>query len=457
MSVVVPRAPVGSAFWGAAVLAVAWAELALQEAYHRVSSSSVGLVVVLATAVLVTAAAALVRRFVSGRCADVLQRLLVLLALLVAGYWVLGGTLVGLWDGGAHGAMLVAGAGMLLAMALLLRADADRWARARLALLVAGLLFVGSQPVLGALRAKDLAWPPGFQPHDAVADAGRVATIVLLLDELNARNAGPIAEVLRQQGLQVDTRAVPSVGDGTARVLPAMFTGQLFPEARPCGLTVICSDTLALDFSRIRATRPDIDVVGFYHPYCAIQGLRSCERPAIDLAIFDSRRWQCGLWRRFGWPRGVDAALCRASAVGAWGLMSERVLAGLRRAPTLTRGGLLFAHLPLPHPPGHSDDGALAQHYDANLLRAASALSQTLRSAAGNGLALRVLIFSDHPLRQPAWCRGYPGFFSGVCVPVDRLLDDKVPLIVAGATTPDLGAHSSNLNVFALMAGWVAR
>ncbi len=457
MRAVAPRAPVVGLFWGAAMLAVAWAELALQEAYHRVSSSSVGLVVVLATAVLVTAAAMLVRRFASGWPADVLQRLLVLLALLVAGYWILGGTLVGLWDGGARSAMLIAGAGMLLAMTLLLRANADLWARACLALLVAGLLFVGSQPVLGALRAKHLAWPPGFQTQDAAADAGRVATIVLLLDELNARNAGPIAEVLRQQGLQVAIRAVPSIGDGTARVLPAMFTGQLFPDAKPCGLTTICSGNQALDFSRIQATRPDIDVVGFYHPYCAIQGLRSCERPAIDLAIFDSRRWQCGLWRRFGWPHGVDAAACRAAAVGAWGVMSERVLAGLRRAPALTQGGLLFAHLPLPHPPGHSGDGALAQHYDANLLRAASAVGQTLRTAAGHGLALRVLIFSDHPLRQPAWCRGYPGFFSGTCVPVERLVDDKVPMIVAGATTPDLSVHTSNLNVFALMAGWITR
>ena len=457
MRVAVPRAPAAALFWGAAVLAVAWAELALQEAYHRVSSSSVGLVVVLASAVLVTVAAALVRRFASGRRADLLQRLICLLAVLVAGYWILGGTLVGLWDGGAHGAMLVAGAGGLVAAVLLLRADGQLWARIRLALLVAGVLFVGIQPVLGALHAKDLAWPPGFQQQDAAADAGHVATIVLLLDELNARNAGPIAELLRQQGLQVATRAVPSVGDGTARVLPAMFTGQLFPEARPCGLTTICSGNQALDFSRIRATRPDIDVVGFYHPYCAMQGLRSCERPAINLAIFDSRRWHCGLWRRFGWPHGVDAASCQASAVGAWGVMSERVLAGLRRAPTLTQGGLLFAHLPLPHPPGHSDDGALAQHYDANLLRAASAVGQTLRTAASHGLAVRVLIFSDHPLRQPAWCRGYPGFFSGACEPVERLLDDKVPLIVAGATTPDLSAHTSNLNVFALMAGWVVR
>lgn len=450
------------------MLAVAGAELVLQEAYHRVSSSSVGLVVVLAAALLVTAAAVLMRRFTSGRLADLLQRLIDLLAAGFAAYWVVGGTLLGWWHSGMPGTVLPAVAGLLVVLTvllmvvvlivlLLLRANADLWARARLALLVAGLLFVGSQPVLGTLRAKNLAWPPGFQAQDAAADAGRVATIVLLLDELNARNAGPIAAVLRRHGLQVDSRAVPSVGDATAKVLPAMFTGQLFSDARPCWLTTICSGNLALDFSRVQATRPDIDVVGFYHPYCAIQGLRTCERPAIDLAVFDAQRWQCGLWRRFGWPHGVDTASCRASAVGAWGAMTERVLAGLQRAPTLTRGGLLFAHLPLPHPPGHSDDGALAQHYDANLLRAASAVGQALGTAAGNGLALRVLIFSDHPLRQPAWCSAYPGFFTGACTPVQRLLDDKVPLIVAGATTPSLAAHTSNLHVFALMAGWVVR
>lgn len=451
------RTRLTSAFWSVALLAVAFAELALQEAYFRFSASSIGLLVLLTSAVVAAAAHGLVRRFARGRLVDLLQRLLFLLSALVAGYWLLGPHLAGLLDGMHRGATWAGWAALLMALVGLLRLDADRWAQLRPALWMAGALFVGSGPVLGALRTRDVAWPPGFQASDAAGDAGRVATIVFLLDELNARSAGPIADVLRQQGLKVDIKAVPSVGDSTARVLPAMFTGQLFQQARPCGLSTICSPDLALNFSHISATRPDIDVVGFYHPYCAITGLRSCVRTAVELAAFNPSRWQCGLWRRFGWPLGVDANSCRASAVGVWGRLTDQVLASVSQAPALTRGGVLFAHLPLPHPPGHSDDGTLAQHYDANLQRAASAVGQTLHKAAGNGLALRVLIFSDHPLRQPAWCRGYPGFFSGPCAPVDRLLDDKVPLIVAGATTPDLGAHSSNLNVFALMAGWVKR
>lgn len=446
-----------SLFWGAGVLAIACVDLAIQEIYHRISSSSVGLVVVVFSELFAVAAGALVRRFAVGRRADLLQHVIDLCALLMAGHWILWPMLADIWGSAGLATRLLSGAGLLLALLVFVRASSATWVRIRLALLGSCVLFVGSEPLLVALRAKDLAWPPGLQTQDAAAHAGRIATIVLLLDELNARSAGPIVAELKKQGLAVDLKQVPSIGDGTAKVIPAMFTGKLFDEPRPCGLTTICSGNQALDFSRIQASRPDIDVVGFYHPYCAIRGLRTCSRAAADLAIFDSKRWRCGLWRRIGWPRPADPATCRQAAVGVWLTMSERVLRDLRHAPTLTQGGLLFAHLPLPHPPGHSMDGSLAQHYDANLKRAADIVGEILRTATAAGLALRVVIFSDHPLRQASWCKRYPGFFTGPCIPSDRLTDDKIPLIVAGATTPDLTAHTSNLNVFSLMSGWVDR
>ena len=454
MSHAADRASVMSLFWGAGVLAIACVDLAIQEIYHRVSSSSVGLVVVVFSALLAVAAGTLVRRFVVGRRADLLQRVIDLCALFMAGHWILWPMLTDIWGGAGVAARLLSGSGLVLASVVFLCASSATLVRIRLALLGSCVLFVGSEPVLGTLRAKDLAWPPGMQTQDAGTDSGRIATIVLLLDELNAINADPIVQALRDHQLEVEMKVVTSIGDSTARVLPAMFTGQSYDAARPCGLTTICSGERALDFGRVHATRPDVDIVGFYHPYCAIQGLRYCVRPGIDLAIFNAQRWWCGLWRRTGWPRDVNADVCRASAVGAWGAMNERVLAGLRQAPTLTRGGVLFAHLPLPHPPGHGDDGSLAQHYDANLQRAAQAVRETLATAVAHKLALRVLIFSDHPLRQESWCRGYPGLFSGACAPVSRLMDEKVPLIVAGHGAPDLSAHSSNLHVFALMAGW---
>lgn len=454
MSRVAVRTHGRAILWGALVLAIAGIDLAIQEIYHRVSSSSVGLVVVAFSALLVIGAGALVRRSAHGLLADRLQRMIDLGALLMAGHWMVWPLLADTWGSAALVARVLAGAALAVALLMSLRASDATWIRVRLALLGSCVLFVGSEPVLGALRAKDIAWPPGFQAEDAAADAGRTATIVLLLDELNAINAEPIVQVLRDYQLHVDMKSVASIGDGTARVLPAMFTGQSYDAARPCGLTTICSGERALDFSRVHVTRADVDIVGFYHPYCAIQGLRYCARPGIDLAIFDGQRWLCGLWRRFGWPHNMNADVCRASAVGAWGAMNERVLSGLRQAPTLSKGGVLFAHLALPHPPGHGDDGTLAQHYDANLRRAAQAVQETLATAVSNQLTLRVVVFSDHPLRQKSWCRGYPGFFSGACVPVSRLEDDKVPLIVAGSGAPDLSAHSSNLHVFALMAGW---
>jgi hypothetical protein len=454
LSHVIVRTSITSIFWGTGVLAVACVDLAIQEVYHRVSSSSVGLVVVFASAVLAALAGALVRRIAGDRQADLLQRTIDLCALLIAGYWVVWPGLADTWGSAGLFGKLAVLTSLSAASIVFLTASFATWVRLRQAILGACLLFVGSEPVLGVLHARELAWPPGFQAQDAAGDEGRVATIVLLLDELNSINAEPFVRVLREHQLQVEMKAVASIGDGTARVLPAMFTGQSYDSARPCGPATICSGERALDFSRIRASRPDVDIVGFYHPYCAMQGLRYCARPGIDLAIFDAQRWVCGLWRRTGWPLNVNAETCRASAVGAWGAMSDRLLLGLRRAPTLTRGGVLFAHLALPHPPGHADDGTLPQHYEANLQRAAAAVRETLSTAVAHNLTLRVVVFSDHPLRQDSWCRGYPGFFSDACVPVARLVDDKVPLIVAGKGAPDLSAHSSNLHVFSLMGGW---
>ena len=92
-----------NAFWSVALLAVAFAELALQEAYFRISASSLGLLVLLTSAVVVAAADWLVRRFAQARLVDLLQRLLFLSSALVAGYWLFNPHFAGLWDNKSYG------------------------------------------------------------------------------------------------------------------------------------------------------------------------------------------------------------------------------------------------------------------------------------------------------------------------------------------------------------------
>ena len=113
--------------------------------------------------------------------------------------------------------------------------------------------------------------------------------------------------------------------------------------------------------------------------------------------------------------------------------------------------------LPLLHPPGNSTDGTLAQHYDANLKRSADIVGEIFQTVSHSGLAVRVVIFSDHPLRQQARCKGYSAFFTGSCVPISRLVDGEIPLMVAGATVPNLAEFTSNLKVFSLASRWARR
>lgn len=420
-------------------------------------SAWAGFAVIAASIVIFTCGVVLVDALAVGRRRDVMQRVLFLAAWLMTCFWVLG-TIVAVWWRREQGLIALGFAGCIAALLLILRANALVWAKAQRGFLVASVFFVGSQPLLAALRAHDLEWPAGFKASHSVADAGRVATIVLLLDELNARSAGPIVDELKEQGLAVDVKHVPSVGDATVKVIPAMFTGRLFDEARPCGPTSVCSGSEVLDFSRIRASRPDIDVVGFFHPYCAINGLRSCSRAVLDRPILERTRWICGLWHRVGWPRPDDAVSCRRAAMAAWSEMTERVLSDLRQAPTLSRGGVLFAHIPLPHPPGQRLEDSLAQQYDGNLQRAVDLIGEILLATKAAGLDPRVVIFSDHPLRQQLWCSGSMGeTIAGPCAPIDRLNDGEIPLIVGGAMRPDLSNVSSNLNVFSLISDWIER
>ena len=133
--------------------------------------------------------------------------------------------------------------------------------------------------------------------------------------------------------------------------------------------------------------------------------------------------------------------------------MTPAVLTGAMNAPALTRGGILFAHIPLPHPPGEMVYESMGSQYEANVNRATEFVTSLVQKASRSGLQVRVVALADHPLRQQRWCRDYPPYVWDHCVPVARLSDVRVPLIVAGSQTLDLSNLDSNLNIFRLASG----
>lgn len=329
-------------------------------------------------------------------------------------------------------------------------AGESRWRRIRPALLLAASLFVLSQPLLSRTMSPAITWPdPQGTPH--AADA-RTGTLVILLDELNAREGPGLAQSLRAHGMTVVERAIDPVADTTAKVIPQIWSGRRFDSPKPCSFTAICSERAALDFAKVTASRDDVDVVGFYHPYCAIRGLRWCVRVGLALPFAEVGRWACSIESRLGLD-GRDR--CIALQQESFLKLRDEVMQATWRAPFWRQGGMLFAHLPMPHPPGARAGGTLKQDYKDNVQLASRVLDQMVERARAAGLErLRLVVFSDHPLRQPLWCAKQAYQVRG-CKPDAELDDRQVPLIVAtfGVEAPDLSGIRTNAQVFELVRG----
>ena len=337
-----------------------------------------------------------------------------------------------------------------------LRLPASRWAAVRRAACAIAFLFVASQPIVAAINAPTIRWPERrpAQPDPVSAAAGRDITVFLLLDELNATAAAPLVDALAKAGRGVQVKSLLPVGDATAKVLPAMFAGGRFPDAKPCGIDTVCSGGRVLDFSKVIASRADVDVVGFYEPYCAIRGLRSCVHASPSSPALAANRWWCAALRRSIWLSdriGTAADQQCAELVGAtWSQMVSGVERALATAPVWREGGVLFAHVPLPHPPGEGGEGSLPTHYSNNIARAVRLVDGIVQQLARQpDRRVTIIVFSDHPLRSALWCSSTQYRRNGCPLP-QNLVDDKVPLIVAGDVPPAFDSIRDNGEVFRL-------
>lgn len=320
------------------------------------------------------------------------------------------------------------------------------WLRARRVLIAMPLLFAVTPVLLGPATAPATEWPP--RQGSKESEHQRPPVVFLLLDEMGASAAQPLLTALDTQGWPFTFKAVESVGDMTLKVIPQMFTGKAFPNARPCAPTTVCDRFHALNFSTVTASRPDIDIVGFYHPYCAIQSLRWCMRtaPEPDLLYWD--RWRCAALRLLG--QSPQSPECREIPLRRWADLVDKVLAGVDQAPFWQKGGMLYIHVPLPHPPGISTSGSLREHYAHNIEKATgfvTHLSERLRENFGT--QARLVIFSDHGLRYQYAC-STPLYASMPCDIPDNYKSLEVPLIVAGPASNEASRVHTNAEVFLL-------
>ena len=234
-------------------------------------------------------------------------------------------------DWGGTGAAAAAIAVLALGIWACYYATPRLWAGLRRLVIFLPALIVISPVFAGLWLGKPVVW----LAEDANRYSAKTATVVLLFDEMNAQSGLGIQKVLAERGLNVRFKPVDPAHLSTTQAVPAVFTGRDFTGARACGLSVVCAEEAVLDFSQVTVQRKDVDVVGFHHPYCAVPGLRSCQRFTTDTTIWEAARWGCSVQRIFGLYVGWRTDFCQERAGIAWTTLQDRVSAGVLAAPAL--------------------------------------------------------------------------------------------------------------------------
>lgn len=399
----------------------------------------------LAVNVLAFTVVALLVGWLSARAQVVLLRAWILLGLVALAYKVVHASGVTLPGGNPWLRLGLAGLVLAGTVAAAVRISDEVGKRLARAVALGSIAFVLAPFVWRAAIGGVHVWIEA-----APAGSDRTAVAFLLLDEMGADAAHPMAEMLRQSGLSVSENRLVPAGENTENAIPAMFTGVPFDHVRPCGTATVCSGTTFLDFSSIRVARPDVHVTGLLLPYCRIAGLASCFQLPLPHEYGSAWRSLAAFWlRRVGvalTPQPEPPGLQRRLLAMQSGFVDHSAFWG--------DGGILYAHLPVPHPPGLDSTTTLDADYAGNLAEAQALVRRTAeRLRVSFGTRFTLIVTSDHPLRR-YWCSS--GVYrSEDCTLREAFRSDRVPLIVAAPQPVDLPGLTTNRDVFKLL-GWLS-
>ncbi|WP_295640776.1 hypothetical protein [uncultured Methylibium sp.] len=312
------------------------------------------------------------------------------------------------------------------------------WPRLRIALTAGGLLFFLAAPAGGWLGAEKRAFLP------PVAADARVPTVWLLLDETSFGAAEGLVQPLREAGLWTAVHALEPAGDNTLDVLPSIIVrARMGPATAPCSLTAVCARSRSVDFARVGVGRPDVDLIGIHHPYCAMQGWRTClDTRAAPTWSDQFEALRCAARRRL--PGRADCVIDDRARELA---LRARLISAFDQAPFWSEGGDLYAHLPLPHLPASEQAlPSLAEAYELNLALAAKLVESAARRLQERFPGrFRLVIFADHPLRAMPNCG--EGYGHRCERPARYAQPYRVPLIVAAPAELPLVLPTSNAGV----------
>jgi hypothetical protein len=334
--------------------------------------------------------------------------------------------------------------GILILLYALWRLSDEGWQRGARIISVAMIGWIASPLLIASIQSEKVV-----QPTLSVAkimDNPPKAVVVLVLDEMSTNVAPMLYPVLNASGQQMHLGISKSAGKNTIYAIPSMLTPQRHDDVTACGATRLCGEVF-FDMSQLRAAQPNTDVVGFYHPYCSIKGLRSC-REAVPLPISPGRILGNLLSRvRFAvlsiLPMQDDFV-----AKKTFERIRKSIAHEALNAPFWTRGGgLLYVHQFLPHPDGVGAELSLRAEYQEKIedtVEFVNAINTKLKDNFGTQYAL--IVTTDHALRTNMWCNTVAFRKSG-CLGDNPMDTDSIPFIVLTPKNTFVRIPSTNVGL----------
>lgn len=325
--------------------------------------------------------------------------------------------------------------------------SAESWLRAsRISIVGAFIYLLAPLLLVPRLNAEEriiLSLADGPVP---VAEHSVPNRLIVVLDETSFEHANQLQQAfVGPAGTTVKSRPVAAAGKDTMNAIPSMLSPRLYEGLAPCSATALCDATRMFDFSKLAAADNTTDIVGIYHPYCAIASLRFCFRSPM-FAPLTLRHMFC--FDPFRLKLHAHLELCATPQSSFDSGLSELVEQAWG-APFWRGGGTLLLHLPLPHPSGSGMRGGLSKEYLENVNAAEKFLRQAfgrLNSRFGSNYVM--LVTSDHGLRLNMWCN-QRAYQQTDCQGMMQEKSALVPLIVVSGEPARIGElPGSNLGLF---------
>jgi len=230
----------------------------------------------------------------------------------------------------------------------------------------------------------------------------------------NQNIALPNIDRLRQESVFAENAVSPAWMTGIS--LPALITGTYLVDTQPVGparLLLRAPTVASIEwqnspsiFSRLNEKGKQVDILGYYHPYCNIFPYAT---PCSSMPAFAYHVWWWGIWQGLRVIPGVDQLSRKYSWTNeGFDISTELQLAALQTHLSDPSSTLSFLHFNIPHLPGGRVHGVemtpLMKElpgYEQNLLTVDWTIGEIVKNLEAQQQSRNILLIvsSDHWLR----------------------------------------------------------